>query len=327
MRDSAAEPASVDRLSVSDDDVLSLHSSLPCIDDDSPGSSCARTCYVLPVERWSGKRKRRDDTVGSKHVKTSKPMWVDGLGRGADKSQKTSESQSRIDSSAGTPAGHVSTPSPTKSNASSSAASSPMKLPDKRVPATKAQPPPPSQVSPVLQLKKLISGETDIGVKSHPPDGDGGKRARQSVSDSGPKTSTDSATKSRSSAVEGGTRARSSAAATRSASSSSAMSPTSAAVSSIVGMSPPATPVMPEPHMTPSHRQSKQKGRTQRDPNSLPCKGNTVEFAFYYCLTTATYDCDWCNASAFVDFVAIKKLFLALLCLSQKTQVIKAERR
>lgn len=295
VRDSAAELASVDHLSLSDDDISSLHSSLPCNDDDNPSSSCARTCYVLPVERWSGKRKRRDEAHGSKHVKTSKPMWVEGLSRSADESQTSiTEGQSRIDGGAATPAGHVGTPSPTKSNASSSAASSPVKLPDKRVPATKAQPPPPlpAQMSPVLHLKKLSAHEMDIDVKARPPDGDAGKRTRQSLSDSSSKTSAESTTKSRLSVAESGTRGRSSAAASKSVSSSSAMSPTSAAVSSIVGMSPPATPVMPEPHMTPSHRQSKQKGRAQRDPNSLPCKGNRIEFAFDDFIITAVCDCD-----------------------------------
>ena len=303
VRDSAAELTSMDHLSLSDDDISSLHSPLPCADDDNPGGSCARTCYVLPLERWSGKRKRRDETQGSKHMKTSKPMWVEGLSRSADESQTgISESQSPIDGGAGTPAGHVGTPSPTKSNASSSAASSPTKLRNKRVPATKAQPPPPP--SPVLHTKKLSAHEADIDVKARPPDGDGGKRARHSVSESGSKTSAEStSTKSRLSVTESGTRGRSSAAATKSESSSSAMSPTSAAVSSIVGMSPPATPVMPEPHLTPSHRQSKQKGRTQRDPNSLPCKGNRVKFAFDDFITTVLYDGDWCRAPVSVEFV------------------------
>jgi len=306
VRDSAAEFPSVDHLSVCDADNWSLQSSLPCIDnDDDPGCSCARTGYMLPVERWSGKRKRHNETVGSKHMKTSKPMWVDGLGHDADESHsRLSETQLHVDAGPAPATGQVDTPSPTKSTASSSAASSPMKLPNKRVPATKAQPPPSSELSTVSHSssRKPLSSETDTSLKTHPPDADSGKRTHPFVTESGSKTcltSVDSSTKTCLSVTEAGTRARPSAAVAKSSSSSSAMSPTSAAVSSIVGMSPPATPVMPEPHMTPGRKHTKQKGRGQRNPDSLPCKGNNRSFTFddfsgnllYICCLPATTDC------------------------------------
>jgi len=286
-RESAAE--SIDHLSVSDDDNCSQQSSLQCAESDAnTDSSCARTCYVLPVERWSGKRKRCGETAPFKQMKPSKPTWVDGLGRDGDESQHSvSENQSHVDSVPAAPASQVGTPSPTKSSTSSSTASSPMKLADKRVPATKAQPPPlppaGSQLSPLSQStsNKRLSSELDIGIKTHLPDGAAGKRTVASVTD-GVRTrltSTESPTRTRSSVTEAGTRTHPSAAVKKSTPSSSAMSPTSAAVSSIVGMSPPATPVMPETHATPSQRHSKQKGRSQRDPNSLPCKGNTTELS------------------------------------------------
>ena len=261
------EPAVVDNLSVPDDDNSSTHSLLDNNDDYNHSDSvCARTSYVLPVERWSGKRKRNSDSAGSKHSKSSKPTWVDGLGRSADEPQNTSDSKSHGDGSV-----CLGTPSPCKSTASSSAASSPVKLAEKRVPAAKAQPPSVSEPSPVS--KRRSSQETSAGHNTHPP-GDGSKRTRQSVVETGSKKHSESPTKTRSSATENNTRS----AATKISSSSAGVSPTSVAVSSIVGMSPPATPVISEPQMTPSHRQSKQKVRSQRDPNSLPCKGNTFEF-------------------------------------------------
>lgn len=301
VKEPAAESVSVDRLSVSEDDNWSLQSSLPCqTDDDDVGCSCARTSYVLPVKRWSGKRKRTDDTMGSKHVKTStKPMWVDGLGRDTDQPQnEMSQTPSRIDGGPASHTGQVGTPSPTKS--SSSAASSPMKLVDKCVPTTKAQPPPPPpplQPSPTSHSvsRKHSSHETESSVKTRPPDGDGNRRTHLSVTDSGSKTclnSSESSTRPHSSVTESGARTRTGAGATKTTCSSSAMSPTSAAVSSIVGMSPPATPVMPETQVTPSRRQSKQKQRSQRDPNSLPCKGNTfilhiIAIIFVYIYATS----------------------------------------
>ena len=287
LRDSAAESPSVDHVSISEDDNCSSRSSLPChgVDDDL-ASSCARTCYVLPVERWSGKRKRSDDTIGSKHLKTSsKPAWVDGLSRDADLSlNRMTQTPSHTD---GGPASHTSqtgTPSPTKSTASSSAASSPMKLADKCVPATKAQPPPlsPLQLSPTSQpaSRRHSSHETESSVNTRPPNGDGGKRTRRSVAESGgSKTSSDSAsnsTKAHRPPTENAARARTTTGVVK----SSAVSPTSAAVSSIVGMSPPATPVMPDTQVTPSRKQSKQKARGQRDPSALPCKGNNTCFSF-----------------------------------------------
>jgi len=285
LGDSMAQSPSVDRLSVSEDDNCSSQSSLPCrgADDDLAGS-CARTCFVLPVERWSGKRKWSDDTIGSKHLKTSKPMWVDGLTRDADESlNEISHTRSHVDSGPASHSGQIGTPSPTKSTASSSAASSPMKLADKCVPATKAQPPPPPplQLSPTSQptSRRQSLHETESSVKKRPPNGDGGKRTRLSVAESGSKTFQNNAsnsTKAHRPVTENAARARTAAGVVK----SSAVSPTSAAVSSIVGMSPPATPVMPDTQVTPSRKQSKQKARGQRDPSALPCKGNTTCFSF-----------------------------------------------
>ena len=299
MRESAAEPRSVDCVSLSDDDSWSLQSSVPQSsvpghgDSDDVGCTCARTGYVLPLERWSGKRKRNDSTAGSKHMKTStKPTWVDGLGRDADDSlNRISETRLHVDTGPASHPGQVGTPSPTKSTASSSAASSPMKLADKCVPATQAQPPPPPlplSPAPRVSSRKHSSHDAENSAKTRPPDGDSVRRTRLSTTESASKSSLNSAENSAkthpsaavSVATESVTRARTSAAATKGQSSSSSMSPTSAAVSSIVGMSPPATPVMPETQVTQNRRQSKQKPRSQRDPNSLPCKGNITELSF-----------------------------------------------
>lgn len=295
----AAEASSVERLSISDDENWSAPSSLLCLDDDVDNASCARTCYVLPAERWSGKRKRHDDAVGLKHMKTSsKPTWVDGLGHNADESHsRASENQSNVGGRS-SQSSHVASPVPISSPAkcgtpSSLTSSSPLKPADKRVPATKAQPPTPSQPPPVSRSSKKHS---ESGVKTGPWDVDtGGTRTRPSVTSIGSKTgllSAESTTKTRPSVTEGGTKARLSDSVTKYASSSSlAVSPTSAAVSSIVGMSPPATPVMPEPQVTLSRKQSRQKGRTQRDPNSLPCKGNRTRFTFNVCCITMILTC------------------------------------
>lgn len=262
LKESAVELTSVGHQSVSDDDSWSRHSSLPSNDDDS---SCARTYYVLPVDRWLGKRKHRDDMDGSKHMKSSKPSWVEGLGHSAD--NRISMSLSALQT--------LGALSPTKSTASSSTASSPVKHTNKSAPATKALPPP-SQLSPVLPLisRKCSSYDANVGVKTHPPDADSGYKTLLTVTDSSSKTclsSAESLTKTRPSAsTDSGDSTKTH------PSPGMTMSPTSAAVSSIVGMSLPGTPVMLDPHATSGHRQSKQKGRGRRDPNSLPCKGDRI---------------------------------------------------
>jgi len=290
VRESAtAESLSVDHLSISDDENWSAPLSLPCVDDDvdSPGCGCARTSYVLPSERWSAKRKRHDDAMALKHIKTSsKPTWIDGLGHDTNDSRsQVSDNQSNVGGRS-SQTGQVAslTPSPAKSGTPSSATSSPLKPVDKRVPATKAQPPTPSEPSSMSRspLKRHSEGSIKTGVQD---DDIGVTRTRLSVANSGSKMglpSTESLTKTRPSVTESSKRAHPSPAQTKNMS-LLPVSPTSAAVSSIVGMSPPATPVVPEPQVTQCRKQSRQKGRTQRDPNSLPCKGNKAWFTFNVC--------------------------------------------
>jgi len=277
----------VEPLSVSDDENWSAPSSLlpPASDDtNSPGCHCARVSYVLPAERWSGKRKRHSDPAGTKLLKTfSKPTGVDGLGN---------QSQNQSTQPDDTP-GRAGTPSPTQSPSSSLTLSSPTK----HVPVAPVPPLPPSLPSPVShsRLRKHSSRDANGGIKTHPPDKNDGRRP--SVSDDAVRTRlssgenaaksppplVESGPKTRLSSTDGGSKVRSSVAASKNVSATAvAVSPSAAAISCIVGMSPPATPVMSEAP-TSVRRSSKQKGRVLRDPNSLPCKGGTTLVRFNNC--------------------------------------------